>query len=220
MALEIGEERVGALCVLALGGRLDTDTSADLELAIQDLLQAGQREYLLDLTKVGYVSSAGLRVLLMLGKAVETGGSLRLCGLNAGVRQIFDVAGFTRLFAIDANRAAALANAPAARREAASAAEAAPSPPAEPAAPPPPPPAAAPAPPPAAAPPAPVAPPAPAVAAPAVEAPASPTREDDTRLRLVARLLGVDETPPPRISLGSGRAAAVAAALGQTPAAR
>lgn len=211
MALEIGEERVGALCVLALGGRLDTDTSADLELAIQDLLQAGQREYLLDLTKVGYVSSAGLRVLLMLGKAVETGGSLRLCGLNAGVRQIFDVAGFTRLFAIDANRAAALANAPAARREAASAAGAAPSPPAEPAAPPS---AAAPAPPPAAAP------PAPAVAAPAVEAPASPTREDDTRLRLVARLLGVDETPPPRIALGSGRAAAVAAALGQTPAAR
>lgn len=211
MALEIGEERVGALCVLALGGRLDTDTSADLELAIQDLLQAGQREYLLDLTKVGYVSSAGLRVLLMLGKAVETGGSLRLCGLNAGVRQIFDVAGFTRLFAIDANRAAALANAPAARREAASAAGAAPSPPAEPAAPPS---AAAPAPPPAAAP------PAPAVAAPAVEAPASPTREDDTRLRLVARLLGVDETPPPRIALGSGRAAAVAAALGQTPAGR
>lgn len=109
MALTIKEEAVGEVRVLSLAGRLDTDTSADLELAVQDLLDAGANSFVLDLAGVGYVSSAGLRVLLMLGKKVDGSGSLRLSGLNPTVRQVFDVAGFTQLFAIFANREAALA---------------------------------------------------------------------------------------------------------------
>lgn len=109
MALAINEEKVGEVTVLGLVGRLDTDTSADLELAVQDLMQAGVRQFLVDLSGVGYVSSAGLRVLLSLGKTVENSGGLRLAGLNPTVRQVFDVAGFTQLFAIFASRDAALA---------------------------------------------------------------------------------------------------------------
>jgi anti-anti-sigma factor len=109
MALEIREETVDEVRVLGLTGRLDTDTSADLELAVQDLIDAGGRHFVIDLSGVGYVSSAGLRVLLMLGKSVDGKGSLRLCGLNPTVRQVFDVAGFTQLFAISANRDAILA---------------------------------------------------------------------------------------------------------------
>lgn len=109
MALAINEEKVGEVTVLGLEGRLDTDTSADLELAVQDLMQAGVRQFVVDLSGVGYVSSAGLRVLLSLGKTVENSGGLRLAGLNPTVRQVFDVAGFTQLFAIFASRDAALA---------------------------------------------------------------------------------------------------------------
>ena len=108
MALEIREEQADPFRVLVLEGRLDTETSADLELVVQDLLQAGQRMLVLDLAGVGYVSSAGLRVLLALAKAVEGNGSLRLAGLNLSVRQVFDVAGFTRLFVIHPDRNAAL----------------------------------------------------------------------------------------------------------------
>lgn len=109
MALAIQEEKVGEVTVLGLSGRLDTDTSADLELAVQDLLQAGARRFVVDLSGVGYVSSAGLRVLLSLGKTVANSGNLRLAGLNPTVRQVFDVAGFTQLFAIFPGRDAALA---------------------------------------------------------------------------------------------------------------
>ena len=109
MAIAINEEKVGEVTVLGLVGRLDTDTSADLELAVQDLMQAGVRQFVVDLSGVGYVSSAGLRVLLSLGKTVENSGGLRLAGLNPTVRQVFDVAGFTQLFAIFASRDAALA---------------------------------------------------------------------------------------------------------------
>lgn len=108
MALEIADERVGDVLVLDLSGRLDTDTSADLELAVQDLLETGARDFVINLAGVGYVSSAGLRVLLMLGKGVDGKGSLRLAGLNPTVRQVFDVAGFTQLFTILPDREAAL----------------------------------------------------------------------------------------------------------------
>ena len=118
MALEIRDEPVGEIRVLSLVGRLDTDTAADLELAVQDLIDAGAKDFLVDLSGVGYVSSAGLRVLLMLGKSIDGKGSLRLCGLNPTVRQVFDVAGFTQLFAISANRDAAFAGAVKAKKTA------------------------------------------------------------------------------------------------------
>jgi len=119
MALEITQAEAGALRVLALSGRLDTETSSDLELTLQDLLGAGERNFLLDLGGIGYVSSAGLRVLLGLAKQLDGGkGTLRLCGLSPAVRQVFDVAGFGRLFAIFPNREAALGDAPRVKAEA------------------------------------------------------------------------------------------------------
>ena len=108
MALEISEEPIGEIRVLGLRGRLDTDTAADLELAAQDLIDTGTQDFVIDLSGVGYVSSAGLRVLLMIGKTIDGTGSLRLCGLNPTVRQVFDVAGFTQLFVITATRDEAL----------------------------------------------------------------------------------------------------------------
>jgi len=87
MAIDIQQEQLGAMRILGLSGRLDTETAVDVELALQDLLGAGERQFLIDLAGIGYVSSAGLRVLLGLAKQLEGGkGTLRLCGLNASVR--------------------------------------------------------------------------------------------------------------------------------------
>ena len=113
MAIDIQQEDVDGTRVLALTGRLDTETSADVELTLQDLMSAGERNFLVDMSGVGYVSSAGLRVLLATAKQLEGGkGNLRLCSLNASVKQVFDVAGFSKLFSIFANRDAALAGMP------------------------------------------------------------------------------------------------------------
>ena len=109
MAFAIEQEQQGAVRILALSGRLDTETAADLELALQDLQAAGANQFLIDMAAIGYVSSAGLRVLLALAKQLDGGrGSLRLCGLNAAVMQVFDVAGFSKLFLIYPDRQAAL----------------------------------------------------------------------------------------------------------------
>jgi anti-anti-sigma factor len=119
MAIEIQQEQQDSLRVLTLSGRLDTETAVDVELALQDLLGAGERQFLIDLSGIGYVSSAGLRVLLGLAKQLDGGkGSLRLCGLNPSVTQVFDVAGFSKLFAIFPDRVAATRSMPQAKAEA------------------------------------------------------------------------------------------------------
>lgn len=101
MALEIGSETHGDFRVLKLDGRLDTETSADFELAAHDLTAAGERRFIVDLGGISYVSSAGLRVLLSLAKQMSSsGGELRLCGLAPSVRQVFDLSGFSKLFTI------------------------------------------------------------------------------------------------------------------------
>ena len=110
MSIEIRHEEQGEVRILALSGRLDTETSADLELALQDLQAAGATQFVIDMGEVGYVSSAGLRVLLALAKQLEDSrGSLKLCALNCAVKEVFDVAGFSKLFAIFPDRDAALA---------------------------------------------------------------------------------------------------------------
>jgi anti-sigma B factor antagonist len=106
--MEIAQEQLGEVHVLVPVGRLDTDSASDLELALQDLDAAGAKHFVLDLAQIGYVSSAGLRVLTALSKSCEDGGSLRLAGMSAQVKQVFDVAGFTKMFKIYADRAAAL----------------------------------------------------------------------------------------------------------------
>lgn len=107
--MEIAQEQVGAVSVLAPIGRLDTDSATDLELALADLMAIDARHFVIDFGRIGYVSSAGLRVLLMTAKQLEGGkGTMRLCGLNPQVKQVFDVAGFTKLFQLFGDRAAAL----------------------------------------------------------------------------------------------------------------
>lgn len=107
--MDILQESHGQVLVVAPGGRLDSETSGELELVLHDAGTAGRRHFVIDLAGVGYVSSAGLRVLLALAKRLDGGiGSLRLCGLSANVRQVFDIAGFTGLFTLYPNRHAAL----------------------------------------------------------------------------------------------------------------
>jgi anti-anti-sigma factor len=100
MSLEIQTSDLGASKLMRLIGRLDTETSADFELAAYDAHQAGARHFVVDLTEITYVSSAGLRVLLALGKKLEGNGELKLSGIKGVVKEVFEKSGFARLFVI------------------------------------------------------------------------------------------------------------------------
>ena len=138
MAFEIRETKlVTGFVVLEPVGRLESKTSPELDKKVVALLAAGERKFVVDLGATEYVSSAGLRVLLMLAKKVSGGaGRLALCGLNPQVSEVFEIAGLGALFLIRETRDEALAAAESARVERSRsvslpAPKSAPSPPAE-----------------------------------------------------------------------------------------
>ncbi|MFA5684720.1 MAG: STAS domain-containing protein [Lysobacteraceae bacterium] len=118
MANDLRSERVDGILVITPGGRLDNDSAADFELLTQESVAAGNRHLVIDLSALGYVSNAGLRALGSLAKSLKTPTtSLRVAGLTADIRQVFDAAGITTLFDIRDNLAAALVDHPARTRD-------------------------------------------------------------------------------------------------------
>lgn len=107
--MEIVEERSGAALVIAPAGRVDSVSSAELERLVVGRLDGGERRIVVDLGAVDYISSAGLRVLLLLAKRLKPpAGGLVLCGMGPSVRTVLELAGFTSLFTIEPSRAQAL----------------------------------------------------------------------------------------------------------------
>jgi anti-anti-sigma factor len=108
--MRIDEERAERALVIAPLGRLDSVSSSELERFVVMRIDAGQRRLVLDLGGVEYISSAGLRVLLMAAKRLkEPPAALVLCGMGPAVKGVLELAGFVPLFAIEPARAQALA---------------------------------------------------------------------------------------------------------------
>ena len=108
--MTIREERVGGVLVIAPAGRVDSTTSGDFDARLVAAHKEGDRVLVVDFSGVDYISSAGLRVMLSLAKRTKSEqGRLALCGLEDAVRQVFDLAGFLPLFAVEPTRAAAVA---------------------------------------------------------------------------------------------------------------
>jgi anti-anti-sigma factor len=107
--MDIAQEKVGEVLVIAPAGTIDSRTAPQFEKLALDALAKGERRIVVDFSAVDFTSSAGLRVLLMLGKRLQpSGGTLVLCGLNAGVRKVLEVSGLMAAFPVVATRQQAL----------------------------------------------------------------------------------------------------------------
>jgi anti-anti-sigma factor len=103
-AVEIAEVCWGSALVLALRGRLDFHTSAEAQAKLLSFIDKGYIHLALDLSRLEYISSGGLRILLTtLKKLKNSNGRMVLLGLPDFIRGIFDIAGFTALFPIYAS---------------------------------------------------------------------------------------------------------------------
>ena len=85
---------------IALEGRLDTMTAPDLEAELSKSL-ADCDSLVFDFSKLDYISSAGLRVLLSAHKAMVTKGGMKITNVNEMVREVFDVTGFSDILNIE-----------------------------------------------------------------------------------------------------------------------
>lgn len=98
--MEIKSLRTGSELVFALEGRLDTITAPQFEAEINKGLD-GVTSLIIDLKKLDYISSAGLRVLLKAQKIMAKQGSMTVKNLSQELKDIFEVTGFSDILNIE-----------------------------------------------------------------------------------------------------------------------
>ncbi len=108
--MEFQTEKRGQRVVLWASGRMDANTSSEFEQKCEDLINDGTKDIVVDLSGLEYISSAGLRSILAIGKKLKgEGGNFSFCNLQGMVKEVFDISGFGSLFAIHGTLEEALA---------------------------------------------------------------------------------------------------------------
>jgi anti-anti-sigma factor len=109
--MEITSRHLGEVLILDMTGRLDTSTSGKAHDAVVGFAKKGAKRVVLNLDKLDFVSSAGLRVILTLAKLLQTsGGELKICRANPNVKEVLDMSGFSSLIKMFDDEKAAIAS--------------------------------------------------------------------------------------------------------------
>lgn len=88
--------------IVAIDGRLDTVTSSEFEQALKPYFSTQGVQLVMDCAAMEYISSAGLRIVLMAHKMVTAnGGRFIIRNLSKEVRSVFDITGFSRILTIE-----------------------------------------------------------------------------------------------------------------------
>lgn len=96
--------------VVAICGRLDAVTAPEYEKTIRALIEGGTIDFVVDFDRLDYISSAGLRALLLMSKLLNAkGGKVCFANVKGNVRSVFEMCGFITLFRIENSVADALA---------------------------------------------------------------------------------------------------------------
>ena len=98
--MNITKNMNGTTLEIALEGRLDTMTAPELEAELNKEM-GGADSLVLDFSKLDYISSAGLRVLLSAHKAMITKGGMKVTHVNEIVQEVFEVTGFADILDIE-----------------------------------------------------------------------------------------------------------------------
>ena len=93
----INKKQDGEKLTVQMAGRLDTQTAPQLETELKEGLN-GVKELVFDLKEVEYISSAGLRVILIMHKACTEG--VTISGANNAIKEILSQTGFDSIITI------------------------------------------------------------------------------------------------------------------------
>lgn len=108
--MNVSVEKVGDVAVMAVTGQMNSANAAEVEASLLGHVEQGERRCVLDFSGLDYISSAGLRVVLMLAKKLkQNDGALALCNLQPHVREVFDISGFLAILQVADTRDEALA---------------------------------------------------------------------------------------------------------------
>ena len=100
--MEIKTKQLKRVDVVEVQGRVDSNSAAQLEDALKAITAADRFRIVVDMEKLEYVSSRGLRALITARHDTRrwNRGDVRLCNMPARIKEVFDLAGLTPLFKI------------------------------------------------------------------------------------------------------------------------
>ena len=98
--LNISKKQSGQELTIVLEGRLDTTTAPLLENELKEVIE-GKTSLIMDFSKLEYISSAGLRVLLSAQKIMNKQGTMKIKNVSSAVLDIFEVTGFSDILTIE-----------------------------------------------------------------------------------------------------------------------
>ena len=105
--MDVSHKKFNRVDLLTLEGRMDAASAPQLKQHIDALFEQGRYRIVLDLTKLDYIASPGLRVLIEARKRARDrkltdieGGDVRIANLPPRIKEVFDLTGFTSLFEI------------------------------------------------------------------------------------------------------------------------
>jgi anti-anti-sigma factor len=109
-ALSFVESRSGNVCVVSLGGRIDTTNAEELIARLKNHIRSGEKSILVDLGAVLYLTSSAFRALLVgTDEAARHQAKLLLCNISGRVRELFEIGGLLDSFKIVTSRDEGLA---------------------------------------------------------------------------------------------------------------
>lgn len=97
--ISVSSRREGSATVMQVNGRIDAVTAPGFEQACLEAVGGGEKLVVVDFGGVQFLSSAGLRSLLLIGKQLrESGGVLRLANVPSDISRVFELSNFYSLF--------------------------------------------------------------------------------------------------------------------------
>ncbi len=96
--MEIKTERKGGIAVALAEDRVDGANAREFQDALQAVIEDGDHGLVLDMSRLTYISSAGLRVLLLTARTLQRqNATLVICSLSGPVREVFEISGFDKI---------------------------------------------------------------------------------------------------------------------------
>ena len=106
----ISIEREGVTVIAKIDGRLDGANAQEFQGDLTDAIEDSDRAVVLDFADLSYISSAGLRVILITAKALKRQeAELAVCSLSDPIREVFEISGFDQIIPVRDSQADAIA---------------------------------------------------------------------------------------------------------------
>lgn len=100
MSISISWSSENGARIASVGGRIDSNNAYDFESRMRQGIQAEDQALIIDVSGVSFISSSGLRVVLLMAKDFRSPRSFSICGLSDFVAEIFAISGFDQIVAI------------------------------------------------------------------------------------------------------------------------